>query len=302
MQDIFICHASEDKEEVARPIAELLTQLGVSVWYDEFSLKIGDSLRRSIDIGLAGSRYGLVILSPFFFSKEWPQNELNGLFAKEIYGQKTILPVWHNVSGKQVLEYSPILADKVAVKYSDGLTEVIKKIMDAITPGGFAGAASKMVTVHPVRIDLVRGNYSVNNLITVSNLSERPVYSVQVKFTLAPQTIDFGSVTVEVDKSNKFSEASVLEYTVFLDKLIVHRNESDGRKVIVVIFLQLDPRTSRHIKVFGTPPNESQATIQVWDFALEPARVMKKDNEIAVMMKFPGEEEIALCLSTTEKS
>jgi hypothetical protein len=49
---LFISHASEDKEDFVRPLAETLQQLGVKVWYDEFTLKVGDSLRRKIDSGL----------------------------------------------------------------------------------------------------------------------------------------------------------------------------------------------------------------------------------------------------------
>jgi hypothetical protein len=67
--DIFICHASEDKEEIVRPMAKALLDEGLRVWYDEFTLTLGDHLRRSIDKGLALSRYGLVVLSPNFFAK-----------------------------------------------------------------------------------------------------------------------------------------------------------------------------------------------------------------------------------------
>ncbi|MEW6532052.1 MAG: toll/interleukin-1 receptor domain-containing protein [Thermodesulfobacteriota bacterium] len=298
MHDIFICHASEDKEEVAKPVAEWLTQLGVSVWYDEFSLTLGDSLRRCIDKGLASSRYGLVILSPSFFSKEWPQTELNGLVAKEIEGQKTILPVWHKISRREVLEHSPILADKVAAKTSEGLPTLIKRIVDAITPEGFAAAVRKIVTANPTCIDLIRGDYSVNNVITVSNLSERPVYSVKVKLTLVPETVDVESVSVKVDEPNKMLEETFSGYTVSLDNFILKLLDSRGREVIVVIFHHIDPRTSRHISVSGTPPNEGQAMIQVWDFELEPCPVIRKDHEIAVIMKFPGAKEFAMCLST----
>jgi len=52
MWDIFICHASEDKEAIARPLANALKQAGLDVWYDEFTLTLGDSLRRKIDHGL----------------------------------------------------------------------------------------------------------------------------------------------------------------------------------------------------------------------------------------------------------
>ena len=73
--DAFICHASEDKEAVVSSLARALANAGLSIWYDEFSLKLGDSLRRSIERGLAQSRYGIVIISPHFFEKEWPQVE-----------------------------------------------------------------------------------------------------------------------------------------------------------------------------------------------------------------------------------
>src|ERR1051325_3140270 len=74
--DAFICHASEDKDDLVRPLAEGLMKLGHKIWYDEFQLRVGDSLRRSIDKGLARSRFGIVVLSPSFFAKNWPQYEL----------------------------------------------------------------------------------------------------------------------------------------------------------------------------------------------------------------------------------
>jgi len=70
-RDVFICHASEDKDAIARPLAEALRERGHVVWFDEFELEIGDSLRQEIDRGLARSRFGVVILSPSFFEKKW---------------------------------------------------------------------------------------------------------------------------------------------------------------------------------------------------------------------------------------
>ena len=93
--DVFICHASEDKDSFVRDLACRLQARGMAVWYDEFSLSVGDSLRRSIDQGLSMSRFGLVVLSKAFFQKEWPQRELDGLTQREVEGEKVILPVWH---------------------------------------------------------------------------------------------------------------------------------------------------------------------------------------------------------------
>ena len=81
--DLFISHASEDKDSVVRGLAAELTRGGVRVWYDELTLTLGDNLRRKIDEGLANSRYGVVVLSPHFFAKAWPQVELDALFARE---------------------------------------------------------------------------------------------------------------------------------------------------------------------------------------------------------------------------
>jgi hypothetical protein len=130
--DFFISHASEDKQEIARPLAEALVAQGLRVWYDDFSLKVGDSLRASIDRGLAHSRYGVVILSNHFFAKHWPQQELNGLATREVGGKKVILPVWHQIGAEEVRASSPLLADRKAAKTSEGLKRVIAEILDAV--------------------------------------------------------------------------------------------------------------------------------------------------------------------------
>ncbi len=112
--DVFISHASEDKEDVVRPLASALVAEGLRVWYDEFELRIGDSLRRKIDYGLAHSRFGVIVLSRSFFAKNWPQYELDGMVTKEMTGAQTILPLWHGITKREVIEQSPSLADKVA--------------------------------------------------------------------------------------------------------------------------------------------------------------------------------------------
>src|SRR5579871_3711176 len=94
--DVFISHASEDKQEIAEPLYQALITAGLKVWFDSSALTIGDNLRRKIDEGLSKSRFAVVILSKHFFSKEWPQRELGGLFALEAE-TKRILPVWHDL-------------------------------------------------------------------------------------------------------------------------------------------------------------------------------------------------------------
>jgi len=116
--DFFISHASEDKEEIVRDLAEAMKQNGFEVWYDEFELKIGDSLRKKIDNGLSKSKFGIVIISPSFVKKNWTEYELNGMVAREMNGHKVILPIWHKISKDEVLKFSPTLADKMALNTS----------------------------------------------------------------------------------------------------------------------------------------------------------------------------------------
>jgi hypothetical protein len=131
--DLFISHASEDKDDFVRPLAEALKLLGVRVWYDEFQLLVGDSLRRSIDKGLVNSKYGVVVLSSSFFAKNWPQYELDGMVAREMNGVKVVLPIWHKVTKNEVMAYSPSLADKVALNSSlHSIEEIAKQLANVV--------------------------------------------------------------------------------------------------------------------------------------------------------------------------
>lgn len=135
--DVFISHASEDKADVARPLADLLVDRALDVWYDEFTLTVGDSLRRSIDRGLASSRFGVIVLSPDFFRKEWTQAELDELVAKQrASGGKVLLPIWHRITKDEVLSHSPMLADLKALSTSVmTLGEMADEIAAVVQPG-----------------------------------------------------------------------------------------------------------------------------------------------------------------------
>ena len=131
--DLFLSHAGEDKAAIARPLFSALSAAGVTVWFDEAVLKIGDSLRRKIEEGLAKCRYGVVIISPAFLAKEWPQRELDGLAALELQsGEKKILPIWHEIDRDTLARRSPMLADRVAAKSTEGIDALVEKILAAM--------------------------------------------------------------------------------------------------------------------------------------------------------------------------
>ena len=131
--DVFVSHAEEDKEQVARPLVDGIEGHGYTAWFDEQTLRLGDSLRRSIDLGLTQSRFGAVVLSHRFFAKSWPRRELDGLVSLETQdGRKRILPIWHGVTEVDVARFSPTLADRVAVSTELGMGVVVSAIVDVL--------------------------------------------------------------------------------------------------------------------------------------------------------------------------
>lgn len=133
--DVFISHASEDKESFVRELADtLIEEYNIKVWYDEFSIKWGDSLRKSIDKGLKSSKFGIVVISKSFIKKGWTNYELDGLFQKEMTYGKTILPIWHDITKDEVQDFSPSLAGRKALNTSmytiKEIAEELKNILD----------------------------------------------------------------------------------------------------------------------------------------------------------------------------
>ena len=119
---------------MVRPLAHALSDGGLKVWYDEFELRIGDSLRRKIDTGLSRSRFGVVVLSRSFFSKGWTNYELDGLVTRSVTGEQILLPIWHDITKQELMEFSPSLADKVARSTATHtIEEIAREIIDVIS-------------------------------------------------------------------------------------------------------------------------------------------------------------------------
>ena len=126
--DVFISHATEDKAEFVTPLAVALRGAGYKVWYDEFELSWGDSLRQSIESGLANSQVGIVILSPSFFQKRWTNLELDGLLEREQFGQKVVLPVLHRIDSDEVRRRYPSLSARLALHSDRGVKIIVAEL------------------------------------------------------------------------------------------------------------------------------------------------------------------------------
>jgi hypothetical protein len=132
----FISYDSADRE-VAKGVAIGLQRLMCPVWYDEFSLKVGDNLRDSIEKGLRECRKCVLVLSPNFFSnKGWTKKEFDSVFTREILEEKQlVLPIWHEVGSQEVYQYSPSLLNIKGLKWKElGQDEVCRRLYLAIEP------------------------------------------------------------------------------------------------------------------------------------------------------------------------
>ena len=180
--DAFISHASEDKETLVRPLAGALKACGATIWYDEDTLQIGDSLRSAIDAGLRNSAHGIIIISPAFFAKPWPKWELDGLLKKHLTGQsKVLLPVWHNVTANDVEQYSFSLSNIVALNSSQGPARLAEGLARVIAP---ASALKARVQALPedvkesIRQALLRGRYTYYSFFVKQAPLDEVIYQV----------------------------------------------------------------------------------------------------------------------------
>lgn len=127
----FISHAKSDSRKLAVDLAGALSGNGCPVWFDEFSLKVGDSLLDSITQGLRSTDKCIIVLSPDFLANEgWCKYEFKTAAMIQIVERRDVfLPVWHGVTKEMVYEYNPLLAEVVGISTDElKLGEVAKRI------------------------------------------------------------------------------------------------------------------------------------------------------------------------------
>lgn len=252
--NIFISHASEDKEEFAKPLAEALINQGYEVWYDDYSLKLGDSLTQEIDKGLASCDYGIVLLSPSFFAKNWPQRELSGLVARETAdssGKKIILPIWHDIDAEFVRQRSPTLADRIAVNTSEGIEKIIEEInrvTEFINPEVTSQVPTFLVGKQNAREILSR-------IKPAGPIQPDDGYSpaaIEIINDFVEEWEEFGEISLLVKVDNKM--ASSYKRTLFNEDKFVYIFPSHGMHKVWIEVVDFSHET---IGLLWTPPNKS---------------------------------------------
>lgn len=129
--DLFISHATKDKADFVDELAAKARAAGLRVWYDQFRLGWGARVRREIDKGLRNSYFGVVVLSPNFFNRSWPEYELDGLIQKDLAEEGRLLPIWHRLTHGDILKYAPSLADRMAMNSAtDPIDTMVEELVE----------------------------------------------------------------------------------------------------------------------------------------------------------------------------
>jgi hypothetical protein len=130
----FISHDSRDKAALVSELASKLSQMMCPVWYDEYKLVPGQSLRESIEAGLKTCPKCIVVLSKNFFENPgWTKREFDTVYTREIIeGNRVMIPIWLGVTRQEVYNYSPILADNVGINAGLGVDEVARKLYSVL--------------------------------------------------------------------------------------------------------------------------------------------------------------------------
>ena len=212
--DFFICHASEDKEEFVRDLAESLIKNGANIFYDEYSIKLGDSLTDTINKGIKISKSAILVLSQYFFEKSWTQAELQAIFHKARVSNYKILIIYHNITNEEVTEQYPLLADIKGINSKVDLSKIIEELFKAI---------DKKPTLTYIVTDLSKGEKkAIGTGVSVMLRFGYPFFG-------DPKT---KKVLYEVGTPKKFNERLSI-YQIRNERLYLEVTDSKFRKVSV---------------------------------------------------------------------
>lgn len=210
--DVFISHASEDKEGLVRELAAALTEAGFTIWYDESELVWGDSLSSSIDHGLAHSRYGIVVLTNSFFEKGWPKRELAGLVSRQTSeDRQMILPLRHDISIEQIRSFSPPLADAYCLDSGHGVEAIVDQFKKRIEKDALTSKPTKKLETVPKTNNVRLAETTSSERLTISTYIDERLQEISARklatsgavvINLVPVSSLIGEFEVDIQSVN----------------------------------------------------------------------------------------------------
>ncbi|UVD80094.1 toll/interleukin-1 receptor domain-containing protein [Myroides albus] len=133
LRDVFLCHAWDDRKEVAKELHDLLESKGVTVWFSEKDVLLGSSLLREIDKGLAKSRVGIVLVTPNFLKRIQGEGiadkELSALLSRD-----QLVPIVHNTTFDNLRDVSPLLGSRSGLSTGeDTMLNIVSKLAELVS-------------------------------------------------------------------------------------------------------------------------------------------------------------------------
>lgn len=233
-QDYFISHANADKSTYIQPLAECLTERGVTFWLDNLEISWGDSLALKINEGLSESRYIILCLSKAFLARPWPEAELNAAFSLQTnVRQKKVLPLILNSKGR-ILKRYPLIAGLVYRDYADGpqkiADELAKLAKKRVVPDGFVHVMIE--SIHTGHLS----NLVVSPRASVKWLAEQAKHAVGLEDCLDTGGPKFPIRWVLVDANAETEWDVVLEAVSYrMNRILAIVKTNDGIKFSSVL-------------------------------------------------------------------
>lgn len=132
LRDVFLCHAWDDRQGVAKDLHDLLVSKGVSVWFSEKDVGLGVSLMRAIDKGLANSRIGLVLVTPALL-RRLPQEGIADKELSALLARDQLIPIVHNTTFEALREISPLLGSRSGLSSAEeSMPDIASKIAELV--------------------------------------------------------------------------------------------------------------------------------------------------------------------------
>lgn len=129
MYDVFLCHASEDKEAIVKPLYSELRELGLNVFLDSEEIGWGDSLVDIINKALHKSKYVIAVMTENSVEKKWPQKEINAVLSNEIKnGKNKLLPLIHG-DAEEILGENFLLSEKLYKQWNGDPKEIAQAVL-----------------------------------------------------------------------------------------------------------------------------------------------------------------------------
>jgi hypothetical protein len=153
--DVFVSYASEDEAELAVPLTRELEARGLYVWRDHEQIELGDNLRSKVNVGIAGSRFAVVMLSRSYIEKKWTLDELDAFMAREELGRQVVLPVLHDVERATLWARYPLLANRIFADTAAGIGVVADAIAKVVLKEGSESPSQLSPTLGRRLLDLL---------------------------------------------------------------------------------------------------------------------------------------------------